>query len=377
MASKAGDNYCSFIYRVQMSFAESEEGPAKLRPPLSVVIKSTPISTAIDFLDDMKVYLKEKVFYYTVLPVIENCAARKSRFGAKILHSMKKPVNTLVFEDLNVLGYTLASRELGLDERHAKLVLQRLAHFHSASVAVMEKDPELLLCFNSGILAKGAIQRDNSTFYGLIKSSCQALIDIAKTWNGYEQIAKKLELYIANLRENLLKMQEPIPGEFEVLNHGDLWVNNFMFKYNSNCELMDLVFVDYQMSILGSPAMDLNYFFYTSLPVHLLKSKREDFIKFYYAELNENLKQLKYRKIPSYEELRAQVALRESFGFFANHAIYPIISIDQTIAADSTFENFADRDFAKKKFTQILSQQKLMDMYKYTLKHFDEMKIFD
>lgn len=81
MGSSTGDNYCSFIYRVQIFFRKNnEDGDSAV---LSVIIKSTPVSKAIDFLDDMKVFLKEKVFYYNVLPVMENCVGHKSRFGAR------------------------------------------------------------------------------------------------------------------------------------------------------------------------------------------------------------------------------------------------------------------------------------------------------
>ncbi|XP_065366133.1 uncharacterized protein LOC135959058 [Calliphora vicina] len=182
-----------------------------------------------------------------------------------------------------------------------------------------------------------------------------------------------------NLRHKLSEMQKPQEGDFEVLNHGDMWVNNMMFKYDeqNSTQPQDVVFVDFQMSIWGSPGIDLNYFFYTSLPVQLLKEKREHFIEIYYDELQKSLKLLNYEKVPSFQQICDEVRQRALFGFFANHAIYPIISIDKDIAADSTFENFADREFAKKKFKQILDQQKLKDMYAYTLQHFNEMKVFD
>ncbi|XP_046803065.1 uncharacterized protein LOC111690962 [Lucilia cuprina] len=377
MGSSAGDNYCSLIYRVLISYTLSDN--SGLEHTISVIIKSMPVTKSIDFLEDMKVFLKEKIFYYHVLPIMEIFTNDRKQFGAKLYQCLKRPINTLVFQDLGSLGYGLASRERGMDENHASLVLKRLAQFHSISLVVKQKDPSLFKCFNSGILAKGAIQRDNSTFYCLIKASCEALIDLAKTWKGYEDICRKLENHLKNLRSKLEQMQKPQEQEFQVLNHGDMWVNNMMFRYdNVNCQQpQDVVFVDFQMSIWGSPGIDLNYFFYTSLPVKLLKEKREHFIELYYEELQSSLKKLNYEKIPTLQQIRNEVRKRELFGFFANHAIYPIISIDKEIAADSTFENFADREFAKKKFKQILEQQKLKDMYAYTLLHFNEMKVFD
>ena len=57
----------------------------------------------------------------------------------RLYQSLKKPINTLVFQDLGALGFGLASRELGMDETHAALVLKRLAQFHSISVMVNQK----------------------------------------------------------------------------------------------------------------------------------------------------------------------------------------------------------------------------------------------
>lgn len=234
-------------------------------------------------------------------------------------------------------------------------------------------------CFNSGILAKGAIERDSSTFYCLIKASCEALIDLAKSMKGYEIIAVKLENYLTNLRFKLNQMQKFQDGEFQVLNHGDMWVNNVMFKYDAqkSQEPLDATFVDFQMSIWGSPGIDLNYFFYTSLPVKLLKEKRKHLIDVYYQELKTSLEEFKFEQIPTCEQIREEVRKRELFGFFANHTIYPIISIDKEIAGDSTFENFADCEFAKNKLKQIMEQEKVKGMFAYTLLHFDEMKVFD
>lgn len=41
-----------------------------------------------------------------------------------------------MFEDLAEKGFVMASRELGLNEEHCQLVMERLAEFHATSMAL-------------------------------------------------------------------------------------------------------------------------------------------------------------------------------------------------------------------------------------------------
>lgn len=54
----------------------------------------------------------------------------------RLYQCLKQPENTLVFEDLGRLNYVMGSRESGLDETHASLVMERLAEFHAASMVL-------------------------------------------------------------------------------------------------------------------------------------------------------------------------------------------------------------------------------------------------
>jgi len=40
--------------------------------------------------------------------------------------------------------------------------------------------------------------------------------------------------------------------ELSVLNHGDFWCNNFMFKYKDDSEVEDVCFVDFQLPKFGN-----------------------------------------------------------------------------------------------------------------------------
>lgn len=82
MATSPGDNYCSLIYRVSITYTFRDDGDCDDKN-VSVIIKSMPVTKSIDFLEDMKVFLKEKIFYNHVLPIMEIFMNDGKQFGAK------------------------------------------------------------------------------------------------------------------------------------------------------------------------------------------------------------------------------------------------------------------------------------------------------
>lgn len=63
---------------------------------------------------------------------------------------------------------------------------------------------------------------------------------------GYERFSAKLMKARDNLGEITLKAVDSNPGkDVVVCNHGDLWVNNFLFKYNEDSKPIDVVFVSF------------------------------------------------------------------------------------------------------------------------------------
>ncbi|XP_037931998.1 uncharacterized protein LOC119666791 [Teleopsis dalmanni] len=136
MGSKTGENYCSEIYRVQITYSGNNYEKLK---NLSLIIKSMLQTEATDFLIDLDVYIKEKVMYRDILPRLEMLLPDGAKFGARLYFSLKEPIKTLVFEDLCDKGFEVASRESGLDVAHARLVLQKLAQFHATSMVLAKK----------------------------------------------------------------------------------------------------------------------------------------------------------------------------------------------------------------------------------------------
>ena len=94
--------------------------------------------------------------------------------------------------------------------------------------------------FSNGLMNAKAL-RNSESFRAIFSGNFEALKRTASQLPGFEIIAEKLKKidYI----ERLAIDTKPRIGEICVLNHGDLWVNNILFKYNSNKEIIDLIFV--------------------------------------------------------------------------------------------------------------------------------------
>ena len=100
--------------------------------------------------------------------------------------------------------------------------------------------------FKTGMLDENYI-RTSERFIDFMTLQLKTLADLVATWKGYEIIATKLQKHCDNLTENLVETGLAKAGEITVLNHGDLWVNNFMYKYHEDQPETpnDAIFVSY------------------------------------------------------------------------------------------------------------------------------------
>lgn len=373
MGSAPGENYCSQIFRVRVEFKRKN---SKAQESISLIIKCLLTGESVDFLEYMECFSKERTMYTRILPVME-ILLNNTKLGPMCYYTQKLPTGFYVFEDLNAADYTMANREKGLDLTHCELVLKKIAQFHASSMVFAQKMPSIFQTFTEGLIGKTAVI-GSASLRNIFEGNLEELIAVSKKWPGFENITPKLQKFLNNYTENLIKTGCQRPGELCVLNHGDLWVNNIMFKYDEKTQTpVDAVFVDLAMSIYASPGMDLNYFFNTSIPVDLLKTKRELFIRYYFDNLKETLEQLHYKGIPTYDRVRAEIANREDYGFFAAQAILPIVTLEKSQCDDISCDALADPDVGKKRREATFAGERLQEQMKFVMKRFYDIGIFD
>jgi hypothetical protein len=304
LASKKGDNYTSNIYRATVNYEVSGRSENT-----SLIVKySIEDEESRRYYEVMKLMDKEIEMYEKILPKFQEISGVK--FSADCYYIIKDPA-IYVFEDLNASGYKVADRLAGLDLDHSRILLEKLGYFHAVSMVLAGKCPGIF-----GNFSFGMFNEDDELMYEFMDNTFGDIIEAVKEWEGFEEITRKLQKIKENFRSKIFKFLEQTT-DFPVLNHGDVWTNNVMFKPNTDSQVPeDIVFVDYQIGFYSSLGIDFNYFLYTSPSVEVRSSCEEEFLKTYYGALAGNLKKFDYPKIPTFDDVKAEIKRYEFYGEF-------------------------------------------------------------
>lgn len=163
---------------------------------------------------------------------------------------------------------------------------------------------------------------------------------------------------------------------FKVLNHGDSWVNNLMFKYK-NGKPVDVIFVDYQMSYYSSPGIDLNYFINTSPHNEIRESQIDEILHVYYENFSAILKSLGVKHIPSMNDVRNEIERCEYYGLMAALGILPLVVLHKEASENSNFESMGDEQESEKHRVAMYTNGFYQNAIKPILRRFDEHQLLD
>ncbi|XP_039959787.1 uncharacterized protein LOC120774316 isoform X3 [Bactrocera tryoni] len=379
-ATNPGDNYCSRIYRVAVAYeclVDADEPP--VQEQRSLIVKSIPVSKDTRFLEDLGVFLKEKITFLDVLPrlqVLVSCP----NLGATCLYANKSPINSLVLTDLKSEGFRVAPRQDLLDWAHCELILQQTARLHGTSMILAQRDPDITKRLVGGLLSEKHVMK-SVTFKQMFSIPLKYLANNAAEWPGFEKIAQKLHHFNDNFKIICARLADPRKGDrFVVMNHGDLTVLNMMYVYDDPKQPKKptrAIFVDFQLNFYGSPGCDLNFFLNTSVRLNVLKDRRDDLINVYYKTFKETLEYLHYENIPTLDDLKYELRARELYGLFGLFGFLPLITMPKELSGDNSVENMRVEEKVREKYQKLFAQDNVQAQLKYALKRFDDLGVLD
>ncbi|KAL2717335.1 uncharacterized protein V1478_013035 [Vespula squamosa] len=397
-ATAKGDNYTSDMYRVLIEIS-CKRGNQEVKKKKSLIIKVAPTGENIkrELIEKSKIFQTEILMMTDTLKKMNSLLGPDHLISGRIFYVQKEYPVFLVIEDLATLGFRMADRQAGLDLSHCLLAMRGLARFHASSVAVCEKMRQKSTYFINDFVHALSVKLGNYNAYHKPQQFCarkwefetrvarikvhtcemsawritkvqypllpfilgrvptlgifsrqhppeltsfftlgtKSLSKEIRKWPDLEKYAEKINKLSEKIYDKAAEISECREDEFNVINHGDFWVNNMMFRYNEEGKPIDHIFVDFQMCSYGSPANDLQYFLNTSMDNDVYENNKDMLLQEYLGTLSNMMKQFDCKTVPpNMEKLQKALLEREFLAMTSTFTILPLVLLDKNEAKD-------------------------------------------
>ncbi|ETN66691.1 Juvenile hormone-inducible protein [Anopheles darlingi] len=352
-ATAAGDNYLSDVFWIRVLY---DGGTSEKRLLAKCMPDVGDRGTVLDILDAFR---KEADTFQQVLPAFTQLihfeGTTEERFGARCYYATTDPVRTIVFEDLKALGFRMCDRTVGgLDYEHCALVMRKIGRFHAASMLYAAQNTEnerLLRDRYSYGFYNPRISVEEYRIFQVFQEGLEKFIEVASGWPELEStVLDKLKALQPTFKQRLadcVNTTNPVT-KVRVLNHGDLWSNNMMFRYDAAGTVLETMFVDYQLSSYGSPGIDLVYSLYNCPRFDVRRNRLDELIQLYHRSLSEVLKRGNYGSVPTLETIKEEFARHEYFGLACAVGLLPVMLMERNEDVDISFDAFFDKEKVKR-----------------------------
>uniref|UniRef100_A0AAG5CV22 CHK kinase-like domain-containing protein n=1 Tax=Anopheles atroparvus TaxID=41427 RepID=A0AAG5CV22_ANOAO len=305
--TKAGDHFASVMYRTTVRYrtAGGEQS-------LDLIMKLKPATEGFkkDLLDGEDFFDREMRIYKEVLPEVDRMlrSIGEEYNYPRLVYTSTTPHTIIILEDISSQGW----RMKGLIESFEEMqpTINNIAKFHAASVLLAHNDPLFAAQYRCTIA---------NTF-----RSMQSMSDTC-----FASFVKFLRdtLKLPELVESVEKFHQQLDGRLQaayststtcanVLIHGDFHFKNLLHLQRAD-QIVDTMFVDYQMSSWSSQVVDLYYLTYMIPEQSVKDGHRDEIIYSYYRVFREILERLNFEgRIPTLIDLQTELLRQGSLEFF-------------------------------------------------------------
>ncbi|XP_065360924.1 uncharacterized protein LOC135954644 [Calliphora vicina] len=362
LSSANGENFCSKIYQVDVQYE------------LNGNDENTSFIVKIVIPEIAELGSNEAIMLNSILPAMEKCL-NENKLYARCLISESQKDEFYVLENLNSLGYFCADRTKGLDLEHAQVLMTKIAKFHAASMLYAKKFPDVVESLLGSVFEKGACDEVSQVItYG----GFEYVANMIKTWPTYETLSQKVLSIIPKYNSLAFELVNSKHSKFNVINHGDLWVNNFLYKYSKDSNRpIDVLFVDFQHCFWGSCGFDINWFLNSSLELKVLRDNRQQLIQIYYDALKESLMLENYpqQEIPSLEDVLVEIKRCEFIGFYISLCEFPMFALERSKSQGFDNNTFTQPEKMSEIRVLMYDNVRVKETLAYTLKYFEKINL--
>ncbi|KAH8302249.1 hypothetical protein KR044_004353 [Drosophila immigrans] len=308
--SSSGDNYMSLVKRVTI-YDDAAAGDGA-NDGETTLLWSFIIKRQIASLSRRQLYRCEEAFtneiqmYQHVVPLL--CRySRQPMFPQ--CHLADKDDGSasgeaiIVLQDLKAMGFRMQNRLAGLELRQCLLVMKKLAQLHAASLAAQQLEAAQFAQKCSQMKEIVYCPEAAEFYSSILDTSVQQALDSLRASNADGQLSTPIRL-IEQLQPQLFgQLQHSINAAaatpFSVVCHGDLWLNNLMFRSQPE----EVIFFDLQAMRRSSPVFDILHFIYTSTRRQLRDVHTDTLLAAYTEALHKELAH-QLRQTPAAQQLK-------------------------------------------------------------------------
>lgn len=338
--SNHGDGFQGVMLRITIE-GERKQSNNILKPDrLSLICKMPPHEKARrQMFNSAVTFTREIHSYEYLMPQLVKFQREKDISQADGFYAFPKYYGTfanvetgdyvLAMEDLKSSGYEMWNKFETLDFQHASQVMKELGRFHALSFAIRDQQPEVFEEFKkikSDVLLKMMSNEMARQYWP------QNYLTAATTLNTDETyLIERLEnLSKSYLDDTIECLNASLTEPFAVINHGDYWNNNLMYRYlNGSREPSGVCIVDWQIAQYCTPAADVSYFLFTSTEKCLRDQHYDDLIRIYYDSLAELINRCgsDASKLFTFDNLQEQLKRFGKYGIVMAPMLMQVITV--------------------------------------------------
>lgn len=223
---KIGDNFIANVKRIIVEKnGETLKMVAKVAPKLDI-FRATGNTAAF--------FQNEHVMYTQVLPQfteLEKAAniptEERLRYAACYGTYMEVPNEIILLEDLAIHGFTILDKFTSLTDENMRLILKNFAIFHSLSYALKYQEPEMFEELSNSLINIFIFMANIPELLGSM-AQIETDVELVLDYGKHKKIVKNV---ITQMFANSLKMDKlHASSKYSVIQQGDTWTNNIMFR---------------------------------------------------------------------------------------------------------------------------------------------------
>ncbi|XP_062124127.1 uncharacterized protein LOC133837396 isoform X2 [Drosophila sulfurigaster albostrigata] len=270
-------------------------------------------------LSNSHIFETEIGMYTKALPKFEEILRQsgdETKLCTPCLYHSLEPRQVMIFDDLVEEGYTVI-RDRGATIEELNAAYTKLAKIHAVSFKILNENPDYLKEFKNSITSMPNILTDPFMTSGI--TNFLGLIDSVPEFAKYKPYFKSIEKDIVQKFIDIIEeyRSNRQSDGYYILCHGDFHLRNMMFKHNSTGGLEDCMLLDYQMSNVCLPSVDILYSIYLLMGPDERRNHHKELINFYFNTFVETLEKIGFKgELPNYVDFWRQLYRHKIFEMF-------------------------------------------------------------